>query len=151
MKSILHICGLLCLVCIISFSSCQKSNSSTAANSNSDTLTVAITSGSWVVASLTQKKEDNTGKFAGYTFKFSANGKVTATINGVATAGTWSHTPAVTYYGSSSNEAIVMNLGTDNPFRRLSKTWNIISKTSTSIKMDNPELLEDEHLQLQKQ
>jgi hypothetical protein len=151
MKSIVNICRLLSVVCIISISSCQKSNSSTAASTSADTLTAAITSGNWAVGSLTQKKEDNTGKFAGYTFRFSSNGKVTAILNGVETQGTWSHTPAVTYYGSSSSEAIVISLGTDNLFRRLSKTWNVMSKTGSSIKLDNPEVLEDEHLQLQKQ
>lgn len=150
MKSVQTIFTLV-IAAIISCSSCKKSDSAPANTvSANDTLTAALTSGSWVVASLTQKKEDNTSKFAGYIFKFSAGGKLTASLNGVETAGSWSYTPAVTYYGSSSKEAIVINLGADNLFRRVSKTWNIISKSATSVKMDNPEVLEDEHLQLQK-
>lgn len=152
MKSTLNIFALMTIGALICFSSCKKTDSApvntVAAN---DTLTAALTSGSWVVASLMQKKEDNTARFAGYIFKFSVGGKLTASLNGVETQGSWSYTPAVTYYGSSSKEAMVINLGADNLFRRVSKTWNIISKSATSVKMDNPEILEDEHLQLQKQ
>lgn len=152
MKSVQNIFTLVAIAVIISCSSCKKSDSApaTATAAATDTLTAALTSGSWAVASLTQKKEDNTSRFAGYIFKFSAGGKMTASLNGVETQGSWSYTPAVTYYGSSSKEAMVINMGADNLFRRISKTWNIISKSSTSIKMDNPEILEDEHLQLQK-
>ena len=152
MKSVQNIFTLVAMATLICFSSCKKTDSApgntVAAN---DTLTAALTSGSWVVASLTQKKEDNTARFAGYIFKFSVGGKLTASLNGVETQGSWSYTPAVTYYGSSSKEAMVINLGADNLFRRVSKTWNIISKSGTSVKMDNPEILEDEHLQLQRQ
>lgn len=152
MKSVQSIFALIAVTAILSCSSCKKSDSiPNNTVSGNDTLTAALTSGSWLVVSLTQKKEDNTAKFAGYTFKFSAAGKLTASLNGVETQGSWSYTPAVTYYGSSSKEAMAINLGADNLFRRVSKTWNIISKSSNSIKMDNPEILEDEHLQLQKQ
>ena len=97
-----------------------------------------------------KKKEDNTSAFSGYVFRFASNGKLIFTKNGADIQGAWSYTPAVTYYGSSSKDAITINMGTDNPFRRLTKTWNLVSITSTAIKLDNPEILEDEHLQFQK-
>ena len=152
MKSSVSILALIVITVILSCSSCKKTDS-TAANTSlaNDSITTALTTGSWVVASLTQKKEDNTSRFTGYIFKFSAGGKLTALLNGIETQGTWSYTPAVTYYGSSSKEAMSINLGADNLFRRISKTWNIITKTTRSLTMDNPEILEDEHLQLQKQ
>jgi hypothetical protein len=152
MKSSASILAIIVITAILSCSSCKKTDSAPANTPlANDSITTALTSGSWVVASLTQKKEDNTSRFAGYIFKFSGGGKLTASLNGIETQGTWSYSPAVTYYGSSSKEAISINLGADNLFRRISKTWNIIAKTTSSLTMDNPEILEDEHLQLQKQ
>ena len=139
------------LLVMISFSACQKTNSSTANTPSADSLTTALSTGKWFISSLVQKKEDNTSRFAGYVFTFSANGKLTASLNGVETQGSWSHTPAVTYYGSSSKEAMVLNMGTDNLFKRISKTWNVVSKASGTIQLENPEILEDEHLQIQHQ
>ncbi len=151
MKSLQGLLTLITIAAVITLSSCNKAGSNpNTTNPSTDSLTTALSGSSWVVASLVQKKEDNTSRFTGYIFKFSSGGKITATLNGIETQGTWSHSPAVTYYGSSSKEAMVLNLGADNLFKRVSKTWNIISKTGTSIKMDNPEILEDEHLELQK-
>ena len=46
---------------------------------------------------------------------------------------------------------MTLNLGAVSPFYRLTKIWNVASNTDTLLKMDNPEPLEDEHLQFSKQ
>ena len=134
--------------------SCSKSyvapNTTAATSPTSADLTTVLTSGSWVVSSFTQKTEDKTSKFSNMVFTFSANGVLTATDNGNTTSGTWNYTPAVTYYGSSSKAAIAINIGTSNPLVLLTKTWNLISSTSSTIKIDSPEILEDEHVQFSK-
>jgi|GEM_PF-1138810 len=155
MKSIAKIIarGLLALT-VFGFTSCSKSNGATPASAGSaatDSVTTLLIYGSWVISSLIQAKEDNTPKFKDIVLTFSANGKLSAIKNGAETQGSWSYTPAVTYYGSSSKEAMNINMGTDEPFRRLTGTWSFVSRSTTSIKMDNPEILEDEHLQIQQQ
>jgi len=137
------------------FASCSKSyvspNTTTATSPTSADLTTVLTSGIWVVSSFTQKTEDKTSKFSNIFFTFSANGTLTATDNGNTTNGTWNYTPAVTYYGSTSKAAIAINIGTGNPLVLLTKTWNLIASTSSTIKIDSPEILEDEHVQFSKQ
>ena len=139
------------VTCCFTIASCSKSNNAPQSNlPATDSVTALLVSGSWTVGSLTQAKEDNTSKFKDYTLQFSAAGKLSVFKNGVETQGSWSYTPAVTYYGASSKEAMSINMGTSEPFRRLTGTWNLVSRTTVSIKMDNPEILEDEHLMLQK-
>jgi len=153
MKSISRttICAAIALV-ILSLEACKKENPITAApTATTDSVTAMLTTGNWKVSSLTQSKEDNTSKVANYILQFAAGGKLSAVLNNNTTTGTWSYTPAVTYYGSSSKEALNINLGTSDPLRRLTGTWNIKSRTTTSLVMENPEILQDEHLTLQKQ
>ena len=107
------------------------------------------------MSSLLQRTEDKTSQFSGYTLNFIStapeSGTVTATRNGSTISGTWSHSPAVTYYGSSSQEAIVLNLGTSTPFDRLSRTWNVASSTNSVLNLVSPEVVEDSHLVLARQ
>jgi len=150
-SSLKAICVLF-VAAVFGFTSCKKTyDASPAPSATTDSVTTALTTGNWIVSSLTQAKEDNTSKFKDYVLTFSANGKLSVTKGNVETQGSWTYTPAVTYYGSSSKEAININMGTTEPFRRLTGTWNIVSRSATSFKMDNPEIAEDEHLQIQKQ
>ena len=134
---------------------CSSTSPSPTAPSSTTRITPIIADGSWVVSSLLQRTEDKTSQFSGYTLKFistaAESGTVTATRNGSTTSGTWSHSPAVTYYGSTSQEAIVLNLGTSTPFDRLSGTWNVVSSTNASLELVSPEVAEDSHLVLAKQ
>jgi hypothetical protein len=139
-----------CIAAAILFSACTKEKATD--NTASNNLTTAITSGTWVISSLTQRTEDKTSQFSGIVFIFAANNTVKATEkNGNITNGTWAYTPAVTYYGATSKEAVIINMGTNSPFSRITKTWNVVGSSSTAVKLDNPEVLEDEHLQFSKQ
>jgi hypothetical protein len=121
---------------------------------STDTVTSSI-SGNWVIASLIQKTEDKTSQFSGYTLSFASNdaesGTITATRDNSTVTGTWRHSPAVTYYGSSSTESIVLNLGTATPFDRITGTWNVTSSTNTNLSLASPEVREDVRLVLSKQ
>ena len=150
MKLTPHIVATASMIVLL-FTACHKEVATPGSNSGSSTTVgSSLQSGQWIVGSLTQKLENNTGKFSGYVFTFAAGGKLTATLSGKETVGSWSYTPAVTYYGSSSKEALIINLGTSDEFKRISKTWNVASSSSNSISFDNPEVLEDEHLRLDK-
>jgi hypothetical protein len=138
------------LAVTILFSACTKEKAVPAVPA--DDLAAHFTTGNWEISSLLQKTEDKTSQFTGIVFTFSADNTMKATEkNGTVTNGTWAYTPAVTYYGSTSKEAISINMGTNSPFNRITKTWNVVSSTPTVAKFDNPELLEDEHLQFSKQ
>jgi len=134
---------------------CSKSYNAPA-NSNTSvdtTLKIQIVSGTWIISSYTQRTEDKTSQFAGVVFTFSDNGILTADKNGDITDGTWIYTPsAVGYYGGPPSKAsMTLDLGPTSPFNRLTKTWNVASNTATLIKMDNPEPIDDEHVQFMKQ
>ncbi len=117
------------------------------------TVTTSITNGSWAISSLTQRTEDKSSKFAGYSFAFtgSEGGTVTATKNGSTVTGSWAHTPAVNYYGSTSTESITLNFGAVSPFDMVTKTWNVESNTSSTLTLVSPEVAEDSHLVFGKQ
>lgn len=141
---------ILSFLTIVLLSIACKSNAVDPINNTTTDLTSSLTQGSWLVSSYIQKTEDKTAKLSGYIFIFSSGGKVVASKNGQEVTGTWQYTPAVTYYGSASKEAIDLNFGTDKTLGQLTKKWNFISSTSSIVKVDSPELAEDEHLQFSK-
>ena len=115
-----------------------------------------ITSGTWAVSALTQGTEDKGSQLSGFTFTFTAtgseNGTVVATKGGTSINGTWTHAAAVTYYGSNSTqESIVLSLGTTSPFAMLTRTWNVVSVTPTTLTLVDPEVAENSHLVFSKQ
>lgn len=153
MKKLNQITLLIVVTFSISLFSCSKSSQGSLANStgsNAANITNSITGGNWTVSSYIQRSEDKTAQFNNIVFVFSnssANsGTVTATKNNTSVNGSWSYSPAVTYYGSTSTSSMVLNLGTSSPFNLLSKTWNVVSITSSKITLVNPEVIEDEHL-----
>ena len=134
---------------LVLFSSCSKNSAAidAVAVAAKDSVTASVTAGNFVVSSFVQRTEDKTSQFKNIVFKFSANGTLTATDNGTVTNGTWSFTPAVTYYGATSKSAFVINMGASTPLSLLTKTWNISLNSTTLLQIDSPELLEDEHVQ----
>jgi hypothetical protein len=156
MQNIRSIAGSLLLTLGATLSACgTSSNNPTAPVTQPSNVPSFITSGTWVVSSLMQRTEDKASQFSGYAFAFTGvggeSGTVVATNNGASISGTWTHSPAVTYYGSTSTESITLSLGTASPFVRLTKTWNVVSITSTTLTLVNPEVLEDEHLVFSRQ
>jgi hypothetical protein len=153
MKKYFKLPAALFISAVLLLVSCSKSavDTTTPPDTTTANLTNALTTGKWIVSSFIEKIEDKTSKFNDIVFVFSTDGSVTATSkNGSSTKGTWQYTPAVTYYGSASKAAIALNMGAGNPLNLLTKTWNFISSTSTMIKIDSPEILEDEHVQFSK-
>lgn len=127
--------------------SCTK-DSATPSGSTDNTASV-VSAGNWSITSYTQRTEDKTNSFAGVTFTFSNDGKLTATGSNSAT-GTWVVTPASTGYYGSSTPTITISLGGSSPFNRLSKTWKIAEQTGTTLRLDHPEVAEDEHITFSK-
>ena len=135
---------------------CGGSNP-TAPEVQADVVGQAIAAGPWVVSTYAQRTEDKTSDFSNYVFTFTKTstdaGTVTATSSktGVTVNGTWSHQPAVTYYGSTSKEAMVLSFGAGTPWVKVSKVWNVSSASSSSLSLASPEVVEDEHLVFSRQ
>jgi len=95
-------------------------------------------SGSWVITYFYDTDQEETSNYNGYTFDFAANGALTAT-NGMNTyTGTWSVTDdSNSNDDSSSDDDIDFNIFFSAPedFAELSDDWDIISHTSTEIKL----------------
>jgi hypothetical protein len=137
-------------------SSSKDASNPTGPITQPSTVASAITAGAWTIGTLTQSTEDKANQFSGYTFAFSRtgaaeSGAVTATKGGNTIAGTWSHSAAVTYYGSTSTESMVLSLGASSPFAMLTKTWNVVSNTTSTLTLVSPEVTENMHLVFVKQ
>ena len=138
-------------IVILMFSSCTKNNSvSDAPSTNPNTQAQII--GNWVISSYKERSEDKTSQFEGIVFEFADAGKLTATGNNSVTTGTWIYRPsAVSYYGSTATKAaITINLGSDSPFTRLNRTWNIDSSSASVLIVLNPEPSNNERIQFSK-
>jgi len=124
-------------ICIGVFAACTKKDTSVVS------VAAAVTNGTWRVTHFSEKTNNETSEFSGYTFTFQNNGKVLASKNGIIKEGNWSE--------SKSSQKLFIDLGVktiaNKPLGGLSDQWVIVSKTDTKINLgdDNPlsnELLE---------
>ena len=156
MKNTINLNASIFLGMFILLVSCSKSKDATTdpSNTTAPELTTSIASGKWIVSSYSQRTEDKTNFFAGYVFTFSSTAANTGTVVAVkdnsTITGSWTHTAAVTYYGSSSSEALSLSLPGSN-LTKMNKLWNVVTVTATKLTLASPEIAEDEHLVLTKQ
>ena len=106
--------------------------------------------GQWIVSAYAQRTEDKTASFLGYVFMFSTtginSGTVVAEKDNNSISGTWSHQPAVTYYGRSSTESVTLTFGSSSALLKLNKIWNVTASTNSRLALANPEVAEGENL-----
>jgi hypothetical protein len=156
-KSILSLFSFVFAVSL--FTSCNKNDAGITQPQDNNTPTnssATVVSGSFVLSSFVQKAEDKTRQFDGYIFTFNTTGTNAGTVTAVkgssSVNGTWTYSPAVTYYGSTSKTSITISMGASTPFILLNKTWNVDStSTSTKMALSSPELAENEHVEFTKQ
>ncbi|MBC7828758.1 MAG: hypothetical protein H7122_13495 [Chitinophagaceae bacterium] len=131
---------LLLGLCSIVFAGCTKKDS--AVSSVAD----AVTNGTWRVTHFSERTNNETSDFTGYTFTFQSNGKVLAAKNGVIKEGNWSE--------STSSQKLVIALGTktdaNKPLGELSDEWVIVSKTETKINLADDNSSSNELLEFTK-
>lgn len=143
------------LVVVAIFPSCRKASIDIQQPQTSGVTATSI-EGNFTITSYRQASEDKISKYKGFVFTFSATGTSGGTVTAVKDAskvnGSWIYSPAVTYYGSTSKNSIVLGLGNATPLDRLTGTWNLDSiSTSTKLVLSHPEIREDEHLVFTKQ
>ena len=114
------VCAFIVLIAI----SCSKSSSSvtpTTAIVADTAFDKIITSGTWQLTAFAQPTEDKGNSLIGSMFTFFLDGTMKVSDGKQETQGTWNYTAAVTYYGSSSTSAMVLNLGAVAPVSLLTK------------------------------
>jgi hypothetical protein len=138
---------LLTSIVLMVMSSCKKETTTPA--TTTDSTAIAVTNGTWKISSFTQKLEDNTSKYADMVFTFKADKTVIVSIKGTnSSSGSWSYAPPTAgYYGGPPSIAsFTLSMGTSRPLDRLNKAWKVIEKSDVSLKLDNVEPLEEEHV-----
>ena len=144
-----YLSGSLLLLLLGFCSGCKKYSNSSTTNTNVNNTPIAVTTGTWSITSYTQRTEDKTASFAGVNFVFSSDGKLTA--SGTKTAnGNWVFSAASTGYYGTTQATFAISIGTNTPFDKLSRVWNIAEQTNTVLMLDNPEAVEDEHITFSK-
>ncbi|MRG45805.1 hypothetical protein GFS24_11815 [Chitinophaga sp. SYP-B3965] len=105
------------------FVSCSRDDNSPAIDPN------APTSGTWRVTLFSERGDNETNDFNGYTFTFGSNGTAVATKNGANQNGTW----------SISSKKFNLDLGVksdaNKPLGELTDDWKIISVGTNEIKL----------------
>ncbi len=81
-------------------------------------------------------KKDETSDFAGYNFSFNSGGQATATKGGNTFKGTW----------SESSSKFIIDFGTDAVLSELNDDWQIVEKTTTTIKLKDDNPLQDDQV-----
>lgn len=136
MKKMFVVFGL----CSIVFAGCTKKDSAVSS------VTEAVTTGTWRVTHFSERTNNETSDFAGYTFTFQENGKVLASKNGVIKEGNWSE--------SKSSQKLVIDLGVktdaNKPLGELSDDWVIVSKSDTKINLSDDNTSSNELLEFTK-
>jgi major membrane immunogen (membrane-anchored lipoprotein) len=121
MKQLLN---LLLLASLIQLSSCKKDDN------NSPSIGSTLQTGTWKVSYFNDSGNDETNDFTNYTFQFSSNGVVTATINSSSNTGTWSN--------SNDDSQDKLNLlFSAVPLDELNSDWHILEQNSNTIKLED--------------
>ena len=132
---------IILLASIISLAACSKSNDD---NPSSTTNKTGQVSGNWIVTYYFDSGKDETSDYNGYSFEFSADGKLTA-INGASSFnGTWRIGDSSSDDDSSSNKLVIMITG-NKYMDDLQDDWLIENITTNEIwlKDDNPASAEE--------
>lgn len=149
MKSFARFALLLSIPLATSLTSCKKS-AVTPATDNTSTITSAtISAGTWMITSYTERSENKTDNYSGINFQFNSDSTLIAS-GAKSASGTWVILPPSNGYYGSSQATLTMSLGNSSPFNRLNRIWNIVEKTASTIRLDNRETTQDEHITFSK-
>ena len=133
MKKLILIPALFCLFMLNVASMCS-SDDDNSSPANPAPVISAVTQGSWRVSSFVDSGTNETNHYTGYNLTFGASNVLTAT-NGINTyTGTWSVTSDDDDDDNPGGD-LDFNIGFASPqeFNELTKDWNIVTYSSTTI------------------
>lgn len=118
----------------------DNSNNPSAGGSNTSTP-----GGGWRLSRFSERNEDKTGHYSGYSFEFSANGSLTATRNSLNTSGTWRQ-----FQDDGLTKFEIQLSTTDHDLQELNDDWVLVSKTDGLISLQDDNSSSNEQLQFSK-
>lgn len=115
---------------MISVTSCKKDDIKQKEN-----IEAEVTTGTWRISYFNDSGSNETANFNSYNFTFEDNGTLTAS-NGTNTyTGTWSITDSNSNDDSPDDLDFNINFNLTNDFEDLNDDWDIISHTSSELKL----------------
>jgi hypothetical protein len=136
MKSLIrNFAGLIFLTAILFACVKQENNNN---NNNVNTNDTTVTTGTWRVSLFSERGQDETGDFSGYTFAFKNDGKLTAAKNGSSKEGSWSIT------GNRFNIDLGIKSDANKPLGELTDDWVIVIKNDTKISLKDDNVTKNE-------
>lgn len=133
--SLLAVVGIMITSCNHDVSTPQNNNNS----SNSTSIT-----GNFIITKFTDDNlsENKTADFSGYTFLFTADGKINALINNIASPGSYKETP------SHEGEGAILKINfSDAPLDELNKNWQIDVISNNAIHLSDDDASSGEILE----
>lgn len=122
--------SLVLITCIIiSFVSCDKSDSTSSISATGVTNTVV--SGTWRITYYWDTDHDETSNYNGYIFTFGGGNVLTATKTGSNISGSWTTTL------DDSKTKLVLSFLSPASFVEISDDWHVIERTDTKIRLQD--------------
>jgi hypothetical protein len=125
------IAGLISLSFLIGVSSCEDSNKPDENKPTKQNVETALTQHAWRVTNFFDEK-DETGLFAGYSFRFNKDGSVIATSSSNTVSGTWS-----TFNSSNGDLKLNIEFSLTEPFDELTDDWVIVESSENKIMLQD--------------
>jgi hypothetical protein len=140
MKSLIkNFAGLICVATIL-FACVKQDNN----NNNGNTNDAAVTTGTWRVSLFSERGQDETGDFSGYTFTFKSDGKLISLKSGTTKEGTWSIS------GNRFNINLGVKSDLNKPLGELTDDWVIVLKNDSKISLKDDNTMSNEILEFSK-
>lgn len=126
--------------------SCDKDDDKPRDDQNTATNSYLV-DGEWTISHMTDDGVDQTASYAGYTFKFTSDGKLTATKGEDTINGIWR-----TKKDDGRNELEIRLTTTDPLLDEINDDWDIVSSTNSKIELrdDDDDPNEDDILHFTK-
>jgi hypothetical protein len=143
-------------VLAILIASCSKNDTTSDPAADLTTNTNLVVQNNWVVTQYAEGGVDKTSDFAGYTFKFNADGSLVSVLADSTYKGTWVFgTGTSTYYGSGSSSddkssKFIINIAGTNLLDHLSHKWLNLKLTATEIWLSDDNVASNEILRFGK-
>jgi hypothetical protein len=142
MKSLVRSFAGLVFLATILFACIKRDNNNN--NNNGNTNDTTVTTGTWRVSLFSERGQDETGDFTGYTFTFKNDGKLTVAKNGSSKEGTWSIT------NNRFNIDLGIKSDANKPLGELTDDWIIVLKNDTTISLKDDNAAKNEVLEFSK-
>ena len=94
-------------------------------------LTAALLSGSWRITLFQEDGENQTADFAGYSFDFRDAGLVLITNGAASLRGSWQSGT------DDSQQKLMLNLGTADPWEELNEDWHVLELSNSIIRLEH--------------